>query len=198
MIEGTGRSKQRHHTIPAIHPNANGRLLAAAIDLIHAANLTTVALQRIATRIADGDEDRSAIRSGWGGGNGHGISDPTATAALPGIDGYRDDTRARLDREQMRDDIAAISNTVRDLRNMVTRIASPDRQPQALCDGRNYTGADLTWTPHARDDANGWHDPTCRDGAGRSHLCPACLVRMNRWRERHGLDRISDAEERAA
>lgn len=189
----------RRPGIPALTPQANGRLVAAAIDLLHAANLTPVALTAIAARIAEGDDARSAIRSGWGGGSsGSGISDPTAAAALPGIDGYRDDARARLDREQLRDDIGAALTMARDLRNMVTRIAGYGHEGQALCDGRNYTGAEVTWTPHARDEANGWHDPTCRDGAGRSKLCPACLVRMNRWRERHGLERISDAEEVAA
>lgn len=190
----------RRPGIPALTPQANGRLVAAAIDLLHAANLTPVALTAIAARIAEGDDARSAIRSGWGGGSsGSGISDPTAAAALPGIDGYRDDDRARLDREQLRDDIGAMANMARDLRNFTARLASPwGVAPQALCDGRNYEGYETPWTPYAREEVNGWSNVACDNGAGRSKLCPTCLVRMNRWRERHGLERISDAEEVAA
>ncbi len=185
--------------LPTVLPHANLRLLAAAVDLIHAANLTPAALTLIAQRITDADEDRAGLRSGLaGGGHGSGISDPTAAAALPGINGYRDDAQARIDRETMRDDITALSHMARDMRNMITRLAAPGGHAVPLCDGRNYEGHGIPWTPHSRDDHNGWSDPTCRDGAGRSKLCPACLIRMNRWRERHGLERISDAEERAA
>lgn len=189
----------RRLTIPHVNRDANLRLVAAAIDLLHAANATSAAVRACEARIKAADDDREGIRSGLSGGtHGSGVSDPVFVAALPGINGYCDDVRARLDREQLRDDIGAIWTTARDMRNMVRRLASPHHEGQALCDGRNYSGFDIPWTPHSRDPRNGWGDPTCREGAGRSKLCPACLVRMNRWRTEHDLERISDAEERAA
>lgn len=189
----------RRLTIPHVNRDANVRLLAAVVDLTHAANLAGQAVTACNERIKAADDERAGIRSGLAGpGAGSGVSDPTFAAALPGINGYRDDYQAKMDREQLRDDITAIWHLARDVRNLVTRLANPNREAQALCDGRGYSGFDIPWTPHSRDPHNGWSDPTCRDGAGRSKLCPACLIRMNRWRTEHDLERISDSEERAA
>lgn len=186
---------RRTVTIPAPNRDANARLAAAAADLVHAANHTTVALQRIARRIVDADDERTGTR---GGGGGSGTPDPTFAAALPGIDGRRDDIQARLDRERLRDAIHAVEDQARNLRNLATRLAGVTGPAATLCDGRGYEGWEIPWRPHSRDEHNGWSDPTCRQGAGRSRLCPACLKRANRWRDSRGLERLDDTEHWAA
>lgn len=65
-----------------------------------------------------------------------------------------------------------------------------------LCDGqaKGYAGHMLVWRRYDQADDNGWHDPSCRDAAGPTGLCDACLIRANRWRARNGHPRIaSDA-----
>lgn len=74
----------------------------------------------------------------------------------------------------------------------------PAAADAALCDGRGYEGQAIAWVPHSREETNGWHDPTCRDIANYSRLCDACLIRMNRWRSRNGLDPIGVQEGKAA
>lgn len=188
----TGRAARRRLTIPDPSPNANLRLIAAAIDLIHAANAAPIALAAIRERIREADEDASRIRSSLGGGSGgNGISRPTEHAALAFTSG--DGPRARADREQMRDDIATHDDMARATRTLFERLAGVVPEAARLCDGRELAGWQVPWTPDSRDPANGWSDPTCRNGAGRRGLCPACLIRHNRWRIEHGLDPLSDA-----
>lgn len=75
-----------------------------------------------------------------------------------------------------------------------------DRIVPDLCDGtrststlRAWEGHQLVWVANSRDPRNGWIDPTCRKTAGTSGLCPTCLLRMNRWRQRNDLTWISEA-----
>lgn len=57
-----------------------------------------------------------------------------------------------------------------------------------LCDGTQFEGSHLPWTKHSRRPENGWFDPSCRDVADESGLCPACKIRERRWRAAHGLN----------
>lgn len=68
------------------------------------------------------------------------------------------------------------------------RVPREDRRPEVkLCNCRDRDGADLPYTPHSRDENNGWSDPTCRMPASRGALCEACYVRERRWRIAHNL-----------
>lgn len=184
---------RRTITIPAVSTAANLRLVAAAVDLLYAAEGTTPALAAIRLRIAAGDEERSAVSGGLGGAIGSGIGSTTESTALRCL-ASADDYAARAEREQLRDDIRTVEALARDLRNFVARIGPQRGLSARLCDGRGYEGWEVPWTPHGQESANGWADPTCRDGAGPRGLCPACLKRMNRWRARRGMDWVSDGE----
>jgi hypothetical protein len=83
----------------------------------------------------------------------------------------------------------AVYNHMELCRRTVTAV--PAAANATLCDGRRYEGQHLTWTPHSRDDNNGWNDPTCRDIAGPTGLCDACRLRMNNWRRRNNLPSIA-------
>ena len=102
-------------------------------------------------------------------------------------------------REEVRDRLDGIIVAVTALNTMLRRdlrgTPSLLRIPE-LCDGtaRGYDGHRLAWRPYDRSGGNGWHDASCRDGAGATGLCPPCLIRCNRWREQNGLKRLaSDA-----
>ena len=102
-------------------------------------------------------------------------------------------------REELRDRIDGIVVAVASLDDFCRHIAGPqaaDLPP--ICDGRarGYDGHMLAWAPQAKGPNRGWHDPTCRDIAGPTGLCPRCLVRMNRWRSDNDLAAIG--VERAA
>lgn len=107
-------------------------------------------------------------------------------------------------REELRDRIDGIETAVNSLGRFL-RHSLGTRVPRhlgQLCgdwgDRKPWDGHLLAWAPGSRDDRNGWHDATCRNGAGWSGLCPTCLLRMNRWRERNGLSWVSEAAETAA
>lgn len=104
-------------------------------------------------------------------------------------------------REEVRDRLDGIITAINSLNDMLRRDLRNTgvlRKVPALCDGvaKGYEGHQLAWTPHSRDERNGWHSPSCRDAADESGLCPACLLRMNRWRSRNGLPmlRVNAAE----
>lgn len=102
-------------------------------------------------------------------------------------------------REAVRDKINAVVAEVQELDDLCRRIAGPQaRELPPICDGRarGYDGHMLAWAPQAKGPNRGWHDPTCRDIAGPTGLCPRCLVRMNRWRSDNDLAAIG--VERAA
>lgn len=103
-------------------------------------------------------------------------------------------THWREAREDLRDRLDGLEVAINEL-NRFCRRKLGTRLPRhivELCDGRDYDGAKLPWVPYSHDPANGWIDPTCREAAGYSGLCPTCLKRMNAWRERNNLHRISD------
>ncbi|MGB8858910.1 MAG: hypothetical protein WCC60_06625 [Ilumatobacteraceae bacterium] len=101
-------------------------------------------------------------------------------------------------REELRDRIDGLELAIAGI-DQLTRQLLGTRVPRTipeLCDGRarGYEGHMLAWVPYSKSDDNGWHDPACRDASGPTGLCDACLVRMNRWRERNGHPRVaSDA-----
>jgi hypothetical protein len=109
-----------------------------------------------------------------------------------------------LKREELRDRIEGLIITVDELDKFI-RSNLGARIPRHLgprCgdwgDGKPWEGHLLAWSPGSRDDRNGWHHPGCQEMAGWSGLCPTCLLRMNRWRERNGLDWVSEGAERGA
>jgi hypothetical protein len=128
-----------------------------------------------------------------------------STAELTSVERVADMRITLLDdREELRDRLTGIEIAVADLTHWLrTRLGTRlPRHIAPLCGewgGRKpWEGHMLPWTPGAHDDANGWHDATCRQAAGWSGLCPTCLKRMNRWRARHGLDHITEGHEVAA
>ena len=103
-------------------------------------------------------------------------------------------------REDVRDQLGHIVKSINSLERMLRRdlrghpsiLHTPE-----LCDGtaKGYAGHMLAWRPYDRAHDNGWADASCRQVAGRSGLCPSCLLRMNRWRERNALGWITDGNE---
>jgi len=185
----------------------NERLERLAWIVSHqTAVLVTHALEHI------GDELRTVDGYGARGGDGVNVSgggprimvradDDTPHDELFPVTGVEAAMFARhaltSTREQIRDDIDALETMVRDLNAMLQRTLG-DRVPRSivtLCDAKakGYDGHQLAWVRYSRDPNNGWADATCREAAGRSGLCPACLVRANRWRGVHGLTLLSDA-----
>ena len=93
------------------------------------------------------------------------------------------------ERDQIRDDIDAVIQLVDSLGRVVyraVRLRAPIEGPKQ-CDGRDFAGSAYPWVQHSRDEMNGWLDPTCRDAADTSGLCPRCRIRERRWREANGL-----------
>ncbi len=103
-------------------------------------------------------------------------------------------------REELRDRLDGLEVAVNSFANFLRRTIGPEASKiPELCNGSRSTlerkaweGHQLVWTPNSRDDRNGWHKPECRESAGPSGLCPACLLRMNRWRARNGLDWVTE------
>ena len=98
-------------------------------------------------------------------------------------------------REQVRDRLDGIVLAVNSLNAMLRRdLRDKAKALPELCDGRakGYEGHMLAWVRYSRDDQQspGWHDPGCRDIAGTTGLCEACLVRMNRWRRARGMEPV--------
>lgn len=180
----------------------NEQLLRAAFKLQHqAAPLTTLALGVVNDRIA-GIDGRPVSAWGAEGSRSSDTTSSTERAAIRRVD------LARETREELRDRrdgiLISIDNYIRFCREIVASGSPVDRPVAVLCgdyaalDMRPWEGHHLAWTPHSRDQRNGWQDPTCRQAAGRSGLCPRCLQRMNRWRRDNGLHWVSDAPDHRA
>lgn len=172
-------------------PNDNQRLLRVAATDTANATLAGLVLAAIAV-----EETGLGMTGGWGGERVSGSrSELTSTE--------RDAERAwELSncREELRDRIegaeVGAASTNAWLRDRLRWLGVPEaRVPAEACNGsaRPWEGHQLVWVPHSREVRNGWHDPTCRESAGRLGLCPACLLRMNRWRARNGMSWVSDA-----
>ncbi len=103
--------------------------------------------------------------------------------------------RAGTLKEELRDRLDGVVVSLTELDRWLRLHLGNDlpRHIPSLCDGKakGYEGVALAWVPHSREPDNGWHDPTCRDAAGPTGLCDACLVRMERWRRRQGLAPVS-------
>lgn len=172
------------------------------------AMLVTLALVVIDAELTDnapyvGSGDPTKERVSGGGrmvlvpADDHGPAEMVPVTSVEAAAMRTDSVRAL--REAVRDKIDAVVAEVKELDDLCRRIAGPQaRDLPPICDGRarGYDGHMLAWSPQAKGPNRGWHDPTCRDIAGPTGLCPRCLVRMNRWRSDNDLAAIG--VERAA
>ena len=167
------------------------------------APLITLALVLIRAELEDGaaytgSGDTSAPRVSGGGRtvwveadeHGEGEHVPVTSVEAAVLRG----AQIRDQREQIRDRLDGLIIAHRSLDDLLRRIVPTDmrRRMPDLCDGKakGYEGHMDAWTPHSRDHRNGWHNPGCREIAGPTGLCDACLKRMNRWRREHGYGNI--------
>jgi hypothetical protein len=146
----------------------------------HAALVTTQALETINERLArlDGNPTRGEQVS-------VSTSTPTSTTEAIALQRYTLDA----DREQMRDDIAALEQMVDDYLRMVRRVIgrplAEDQLPtMALC-------RDGQVGKHAADE---WGDPLCPLPAVKGGLCSAHWWQWYRARRRDGIDVRRDHE----
>ena len=172
------------------------------------APLVTLALVIIQAELEDrapyvgsGDTTRPRVlgggRSVWVEADEHGEGEHVPVTSVEAAAMRTDNVRDM--REELRDRIDGIVMAVAALDDYCRHVAGEQaRVLPPLCDGRarGYDGHQLAWSPQAKGPDRGWHDPTCRDIAGPTGLCPRCLVRMNRWRGANRLDAIG--VERAA
>lgn len=81
--------------------------------------------------------------------------------------------------------IAAAAHEALDACDRIEGRPRAARGQECYSGGRD--GALIPYTPHSRDDDNGWADPDCRNfAAGYAPLCDACAQRERRWRRAHG------------
>jgi len=177
----------------------NVRLLRAAWKLEHqAAQLTTNALAVIGDRMRG--IDGWGLRNGESSGRSNDTTSSTERAALARVD-LGNDQREEL-RDRLEGLLLNIDSYLVFLRGIVAHTV--DKPEPTLCGDfaavglRPWDGHLLVWVEYSRDPRNGWYDATCRATAGRTGLCPRCLMRMNRWRRDNDLHWVSDAPERAA
>ena len=105
------------------------------------------------------------------------------------------------EREQMRDDLAAIISMIDSMAYVVgsclERYTAPAKA-QATCDGKGLQGWEIKYTPYSVDPANGWFLEDCGKPIHRAKLCVGCYQRARRWRNDHELPELNDDREVAA
>lgn len=194
----------------------NARLLQAAHQLELLAKQVTEAVEHVRMELAIADSYPTQTP---------GASTPTSTGEArqcatkrldppqpcPGCDvcmpvaltpterGAEERWRLTCKREDIRDDITCIEETIASLaktcrETIGTRLA----HSVPRCDGRPYEGSDVLWVPHSRDPNNGWYDPTCTEVANASGMCNRCQVRCDRSRRERGLPPLAHARNEAA
>lgn len=177
----------------------NARLERAGVRIQREiAPLVTMLLARIHTEMYDAATGTTPS-SGAGRITGGAMADPTANSAAQ-LDHWIDV------REELRDRLDGLLIGVHGFDGWLRKQIGPGARAVApLCDGsattaerKAWEGHQLVWTPGSRDERNGWHKPECREAAGTSGLCATCLLRMNRWRARNGLDWVSERRDDAA
>lgn len=134
-----------------------------------------------------------------------GISDPTANAAANALHANNEQTDADTHRTDWLNTCRMFAQRIEEGITDAHKRLGTSPEPLTivhLCGdqdrAKSYDGRQLAWVPMSRNADNGWHDATCRDIAGPTGLCPRCLVRLNRWRERHGLALIDVQPTRVA
>lgn len=164
------------------------------------AALVTIAdeLEQLAPYVGGGDNSAPRVSGGgrtvWVPEDEHGPGEHVPVTSVEAavirnhlVRDYREEIRDRLDGL-----IQGRESFERFLRQIVG--ANADKVAPSLCGdhdrAKSYDGRQLAWVPMSRNADNGWHDATCRDIAGPTGLCDRCRVRMNGWRERHGLPTI--------
>ena len=180
--------------------NQTATLITAALVTI------TDELEQLAPYVGGGDSSAPRVSGGgrtvWVPEDEHGPGEHVPVTSVEAavmrnalVRDYREQIRDRLDGL-----IQGRESFDRFLRQIIG--ANADRVAPSLCGdhdkAKSYEGRQLAWVPSSRNPDNGWHDATCRDIADGTGLCLRCRVRMNGWRERHGLSAIGVQEARAA
>lgn len=164
-------------------------LILWATQLREAAEIVPLIVADLTTTIGDLDGYPTRTMSD---GQPHGTTDSTPVERIASV---RHATSTQL--AQLIDDVTAVGQAVQSLVFGLRHAGDIRRQAAAslalieglaLCDGRNFEGAEIPWVRHARLDAgNGWYDPGCVWIADESGLCGKCRPRERRWREHHQL-----------
>lgn len=190
----------------------NARALNLAYQLEQLAPQITAAIDHVRMELAIADSypsqtpgastptgtgSASVCRCDERGGDGCDICTPVSLTATERAADKMWQMRSK--REQIRDDIRCIEETVASLsKTLRETIGTRLNHTVQRCDGRPYEGSELPYTPHSRDPRNGWYKPECADAADSSGMCPACRVRCDRWRREQDMPPLAHARNEAA